>query len=423
MNFGGGVGVTFRSLRNRNYRLYALGMGISAIGTWMQRVAQAWLILELTGGSGSALGIITAMQFIPPLLFGLWGGVIADRHSKRRVLLVTQTAMGALALILGTLAVTGAVRIWHVYVLAFALGLCTLVDNPTRQSFIVELVEPADRANAIALDSAMMTLARIVGPAIAGVLIDIIGSGPVFLINALSFVAVILGLRLMREAQLHMAPRIPRGPGDLRAGLAYVRGRGDLVLVLVLVGFTAAFGMNPQITTVLMTRNVFHAGAGSFGLASTVFAVGAFAGALLAARGRRPGKRTVLGAALLFGVLEAGSSLLPTYASFVAVLAPTGMMLVIMNNATTVMMQLDVTAEIRGRVNGLFFLLFNGTTPIGAPVIGWLAQELGARAGLLTGGAVTILVTVTVAPLLTRHGYPDAARTPDLVPTPVRKHR
>jgi MFS family permease len=412
-----GFSAMFRSLRSRNYRLYASGMAISATGTWMQRIAQDWLVLDLTRGSGSALGITTALQFLPLLMFGLWGGVIADRYAKRRVIMVSQSALGVLALTLGIIAVTGAARIWEVYALAFALGLVTLVDNPTRRSFIVELVGPADLANAIALDSATLTSARIVGPAVAGVLIGLVGVGPVFLINGLSFAAVIVGLRLMREEELYSAPRASRTTGELRAGLAYVRGRRDLVHLLVLVGFVAAFGTNPQMTTALMTKKVFHGGAGSFGLASTALAVGSLAGALLAARGGNPTKRVMLGAAFLFGALETVTALLPTYASFVALLLPTGVMLIIFNNAAAAITQLEVIPEMRGRVSGLYITVFTGTTPIGAPLIGWLAEVFGARFGLLTGGVITMLATVATAPSLVRAAT-VTARTTEKTPGP-----
>jgi MFS family permease len=397
-----GLGGTFRSLRGRNYRLYASGMAISAIGTWMQRIAQDWLVLDLTKGSGSALGITTALQFLPLLLFGLWGGVIADRYVKRRVIMLSQTLLGVLALILGIFALTGAVSIWHVYVLAFALGLVTLVDIPTRQSFVVELVGPADCANAIALDSATATSARIIGPAVAGVLIELVGLGSVFLINGISFAAVILGLKLIREEELHTAPRPSRTDRQLRVGLAYVRGRRDLVLILVLVGFLAAFGMDPQIATALMTKKVFHGGAGSYGLASAALAVGSLAGALFAAWRGNPTKRVLLGAAFLFGALETVAALLPTYASFAVMLLPIGVALVVFGNTAIATIQLEVTPEMRGRVTSVYTIVFAGTTPIGAPVIGWLAQTLGARLGLLTSGVISILVTAATAPLLVR---------------------
>src|SRR4051812_16049360 len=284
----------FRSLRNRNYRLFAAGQVVSNTGTWMQRVAQDWLVLDLTHGSGAALGITTGLQFLPLLLFGLYGGVLADRFSKRRVLMITQAVMGGLALILGVLAITGTAQVWHVYALAFGLGVATVVDNPTRQTFAVEMVGPNDLSNAIALNSAIFNTARIVGPAIAGVLIAAIGTGPVFMVNAASFGAVLVGLYLMREDELYTKTRVPRAKGQLREGLRYVRGRRDLVMLLVVLLFVAAFGMNFQITTALMSREVFHSGASSFGLASTMLAVGAVFGSLLAARRKRPRMRLML---------------------------------------------------------------------------------------------------------------------------------
>ena len=247
----------------------------------MQRVAQDWLVLNLTHGSGTALGVTTGLQFLPLLLFSMWGGAIADRYPKRIILMITQAIVGGLALILGVLALTGEVRIWHVYVLAFALGLVTVVDNPTRQTFAVEMVGKADMPNAIALNSAVFNLGRIAGPAVAGLVISAVGTPAAFLVNAASYAAVIIGLKLMRPSDLHPAEPKPRAKGQLREALAYVRARPSLWTLMVLVFFVATFGMNFQVTNALMSRLVFHAGAGAFGLGSTVFAVGALAGALL----------------------------------------------------------------------------------------------------------------------------------------------
>ena len=273
----------FRSLHTRNYRLFAMGQVVSNSGTWMQRVAQDWLVLQLTHGSGTALGIATGLQFLP-MLASPWGGVIADRYSKRRMLMITQTAMGLLALILGVLAVTGAVHIWQVYVLAFGLGLTTLVDNPTRQAFVTEMVGHAHMPNAIALNSAIFNLARIAGPAAAGLVIGAVGTPTAFFVNAASYGAVLTSLKLMRPGELHPADRVPRTKGQLREGLRYVRARPDLLWPMVLIFFVATFGMNFQVTNALMSRQVFHTGATAFGVASAVFAVGALGGALLAAR-------------------------------------------------------------------------------------------------------------------------------------------
>jgi MFS family permease len=362
----------------------------------MQRVAQDWLVLDLTHNNAIALGITTGLQFLPLLLFGLWGGVIADRYDKRRVLMVTQTAMGLLAAVLGLLVLSGVAQVWQVYVLAFALGLATVVDNPTRQTFVFEMVGRADLPNAIALNSAIFNSARILGPAVAGVAIALLGTGPVFLVNAASFAAVLCGLAAMRESELHRAEPVARAKGQLREGLRYVRGRRDLVLILVLVGFVAAFGMNFQMTTALVSRGVFHTGASSFGLASTLLAVGALAGALLAARRSRPSRRLLPMAAMMFGLLEIATGFMPTFGSFLVLLVPTGMALLTFNTAANATMQLSVSPEMRGRVMGLYMLVFAGTTPLGAPVIGWFAEHLGPRAGLVGGGIVSTIATLVV---------------------------
>ncbi|MCW2913956.1 MAG: major facilitator superfamily 1 [Actinomycetia bacterium] len=390
----------FRSLRNRNYRLFATGQIVSNTGTWMQRVAQDWLVLELTHSSGTALGITTGLQFLPLLLFGLWGGVIADRYPKRRILMLTQVAMGALALILGVLAITGTAQVWHVYVLAFGLGLATVVDNPTRQTFVIEMVGKTDLPNAIALNSATFNGARILGPAVAGLLIAAMGTGPVFLVNAASFVAVLASLALMRESDLSLAEPVARAKGQLREGLRYARGRRDLVMVLILVGLVATFGMNFQITTALVAKEVFHRDAASFGLASTMLAVGALTGALLAARRIRTSRRLMLSAAVVFGMLEVATGLMPTYGLFLVVLVPTGIALMTFTTAANATMQFGIPPEMRGRVMGLYMLVFLGTNPFGAPIIGWLSETLGPRASIVLGGMVATLTTLTVVAVM-----------------------
>src|SRR3569833_1298293 len=390
----------FRSLRNRNYRLFSAGQVISNSGTWMQRVAQDWLVLSLTHGSGTALGITTGLQFLPLLLFGLYGGVLAARFPKRRVLMITQAAMGALALVLGVLALTGTAQVWHVYALAFGRGVATVVDNPTRQTFAVEMVGPNDLSNAIALNSAIFNTARIVGPAIAGVLIAAIGTGPVFMVNAASFGAVLVGLRVMRDDELYTRSRVPRAKGQLREGLRYVRERRDLVMLLIIVFFVAAFGMNFQMTTALMSREVFHSGASSFGLASTMLAVGAVCGSLLAARRMRPRMRLMLIAAAFFGVLEIVSGVMPNYNLFLVTLVPTGLALLTFNTTANAVMQLSVPDWMRGRVMGLYMLVFAGSSPIGAPLLGWLAEVFGPRSGLVIGGVVSLAAVLGVVAVM-----------------------
>ncbi|TMQ90801.1 MFS transporter [Actinomadura soli] len=399
----------FRSLRNRNYRLYAAGQVVSNTGTWMQRIAQDWLVLELAHGSGTALGITTGLQFLPMLLFGLWGGVIADRYPKRRVLMLAQASMGVLALVLGLLAVTGVAQVWHVYVLAFGLGLATVVDNPTRQSFVVEMVGRRDLPNAIALNSASFNGARLLGPAVAGVLIALIGTGPVFLVNAASFGAVLFGLYAMRGDELHPADPVKRAKGQLREGLRYVRGRRDLMLVLILIGFLAMFGMNFATTVALVAKEVFHTDASAFGLASSMLALGALTGALLAARRvTKPRLRFLVAVGLAFGALEVATGLMPTYWTFLALLVPTGVAMMTIMTAANATMQLSVAPEMRGRVMGLYMFVFLGTNPLGAPTIGWLAENFGARTGLVGGGLISVVAAAAVGVLAAR-GAPGEA--------------
>jgi MFS family permease len=390
----------FSSLRNRNYRLFAAGQVVSNTGTWMQRVAQDWLVLDLSHGSAAALGIVAGLQFLPLLLFSLWGGTIADRYAKRAILAVTQASMGVLALILGVLAITAAVRIWEVFALAFALGMLTAVDNPARQTFVVEMVGRADLPNAIALNSAIFNLGRIAGPALAGLIISLIGTPVAFIVNAASYGAVLLGLKLMRPADLHPADRRRKTKGQVREALAYVRARPAMWLPMVLVFFVATFGMNFTVTTALMSRLAFHTGAGAFGLASTVFAVGALAGALLAARRRWPGPRLLVLTAGLFGLLEVITGLMPTYWSFLALLVPTGLVLLTFTTSANSATQLGASPEIRGRVMGLYLLVFLGGAPVGAPLVGWLAELAGPRMGLIAGGAISAAAAGAVGILL-----------------------
>ena len=368
----------------------------------MQRVAQDWLVLDLTHGSGTALGITTGLQFLPLLLFSLWGGAIADRYPKRTILMITQAIAGGLALILGVLALTGTVQIWHVYALAFALGMVTVVDNPTRQTFAVEMVGRADMPNAIALNSAVFNLGRIAGPAAAGLVISAVGTPAAFLVNAASYAAVIVGLKLMRPAELNPARRTPRAKGQLRETLAYVRARPSLWSLMVLVFFVATFGMNFQVTNALMSRLVYHTGAGAFGLGSTVFAAGALAGALLAARRKHPGARLLLTTAFTFGALEVLSALMPSFWMFLAVLFPIGLVLLTFTTAANSATQLGTTAEMRGRVMGLYLLVFLGGAPLGSPLVGWAGQVFGPRVSLIAGGAISAAAAAVVALVLSR---------------------
>jgi MFS family permease len=387
---------TFRSLRVRNYRLFASGQIVSLTGTWMQRVAQDWLVLQLTH-SGVALGITTALQFLPMLLFGMYGGVLADRYPKRRLLLMTQVTSAVFAAILGVLEVSGAVQVWHVYLLAFLLGTSAAVDTPTRQAFVVELVGPADLPNAVGLNSANFNSARIIGPAIGGLLINAIGTGPVFLINAVSYVGPVIALLIMRDSELYRGKPVSRAKGQARAGLRYVRSRPELLMPIILVAIVGMFGLNFQMTLALIAQQTFHRDAGSYGVLSTALAFGCLIGALAAARRPRPRHRLLYGAAFAFGVLEFADAFVPSYWGLVVLLVPTGMAILTMTTSANSMCQLLSTPSMRGRVMALYVLVFLGGTPIGAPLIGVLASVLGPRSSLYIGGAVSALAAVGCA--------------------------
>jgi len=392
----------FRSLRVRNYRLYAGGQLVSLTGTWMQRVAQDWLVLELTN-SGTALGIVTALQFLPSLLFGLWGGLLADRYDKRKLLLATQTGLALVALILGVLDVTGIVQYWQVLVLALALGLVSAIDSPVRQSFVVEMVGPDDLTNAVGLNSTIFNSARILGPAVAGVMITAIGTGWAFVANGISSIAVLTGLALMRPAELRPSPAIDRIRGQLRAGLHYVRQRQDLLLTMVLVVVVGTFGLNFQITTALLAKQVFHRSATGYGLLSTALAVGACVGAVLATRRRtRPSLLFLLLAAMAFGLLEILAGSMPGFGATALMLVLVGLAMLTFTTAANSSVQLGVEATMRGRVMALYLMCFLGGTPIGAPIVGWVASTVGPRWGMIGGGLVCMAMAVGMALYLVR---------------------
>ncbi|MEJ7702469.1 MAG: MFS transporter [Geodermatophilaceae bacterium] len=371
----------------RNYRLFATGSLISNTGTWMQRVAQDWLVLELSNNSGVALGVVTALQFGPILLFGMYGGILADRYDKRKLLFATQAAMGVLALFLGVLDLINVVALWHVYVLATGLGIATALDTPIRQAFVSELVGPDRLPNAVGLNSSTFNAARLVGPGIAGLLIAAFSTAPVFLINAASFAFTLVALARMRPGELFTSDRVARGKGQLREALQYVRARPDLMLPMLLVFIVGTFGLNFQLTTALMAREVFELDAAAFGLLGSCVALGSLTGALLSTRRReRPRLRLLIGAALGFGVLEMIAGVMPTFASFAILLVPTGAAALTFIIAANSSVQLGTDATMRGRVMALYLLFFMGGAPIGAPIIGWLSENFGARSGIVLGG-------------------------------------
>jgi MFS family permease len=398
---------TFRSLHNHNYRLYAMGGVVSNTGTWMQRVAQDWLVVLLAVNDGTSLGITTGLQFLPALLLSPYAGLVADRVPKLRLLQVTQTVMALTALLLGVLAITGTVEVWHVYVLAFVFGTGSAFDAPARQSFVSEMVGPDDLTNAVGLNSASFNAARLAGPAIAGLLIGVFGGGVeatgwVILVNGLSYGAVLLALRAMVVADLHVVDRAPRNKGQIRAALRYLRGRPDLLLILCTVFFAGTFGLNFQMTSALMATQVFHKGATEYGLLGSIMAIGSLTGALLAARRTRIRLRLVVGAALTFGVVEIVAGLMPTYVAYAAVVPFLGLTALTMITAANTTMQLATAPGLRGRVMALYLMVFMGGTPLGSPFIGWIGEQFGARWTLLAGGGLTIIGVLAAVAVFTR---------------------
>jgi MFS family permease len=407
----------FASLRERNYQLYASGQIVSLIGVWMQRVAQDWLVLRLSGSSPMALGIAAALQFLPTLLLSLWAGVLADRMDKRRLLLVLEAGLGVCGLVLGLLDVTHVVQLWHVYAMCLILGCVSAVETPVRQSFVVEMVGRRQLTNAVALNSMTFNIARIVGPAIAGVMITMVGTGWVFLVNAATFAGVITGLVLMNPARLHRSAPVPAKRGQLLEGLRYVWGRPDLVVVMVLVFCVSTFGLSFYTTLAVMARNVFHRQADAYGLLSAMLAVGTLTGATLAARrstSGRPRLRVMLGGAAAFGALEMLVGVTPGFIAFGLALIPTGAAMLTFTTAANSTVQLGVSPTFRGRVMGLYMLVFLGGTPLGSPILGWLAQHYGGRAPIIVGGAVSLLAAVACGALL-------AWRSGLRLPVPLRR--
>ncbi len=371
-------------------------MVVSNIGTWMQRVAQDWLVLQLTAGSAAALGITTGLQFLPMLLTPL-GGLLADRVSKIKILRATQVALAVLALVQGALTLSGAVQVWHVYLLAFLLGVVNAVDTPSRQSLAAELVPIEDLPNAVSLNSASFQSARIVGPGVAGLLITLVGTGWVFVLNAFTFLGPLLALVRIRDAA---PPRSKaKDGGGLRAGLAYVRSRPDLQLVMGVVFFVGTFGLNFQMTMALMATEVYGKGAREFGLLGSIMAVGSLTGALLAARRGRVGYRFVVAAALLFGGVEILAGLMPSYHTFAIALVVVGLTALTLMTAANSYVQASADPGMRGRVMSIYLLVFMGGSPVGAPLIGWVAEHLGARWSIAGGGLITALGTIAVTAL------------------------
>ncbi|MFN2544202.1 MAG: MFS transporter [Actinomycetota bacterium] len=402
---------TFSSLKVRNYRLYFGGQLVSMTGTWMQWVAQAWLVLRLTG-SGFAIGAVTALQFLPMLLGGAYGGVLADRVDKRRLIVATQSTAGGLALLLGLLVVTGVVQLWMVFALAFALGVVTAVDNPARQAFVTEMVGREDVTNAVSLNSVLANATRVVGPAVAGFLIASVGIGVCFLINAASYIAVVASLLRMRRQDLEAVVPAERTPGQLREGLRYVRARPDLWLPLSLMVVVAAIGYNFSVVLPLLSRFTFHHGAAGYGVLFSVMSVGAVISGLTFATLGRTTARIAATAALAFGLLLMVAAVMPTFGAEMLAMVAVGGASTIFVAATNSLLQLRTDPAYRGRVVALFAIAFLGTTPIGAPLVGWIGGHFGPRMAFGFGALVSTAAALTALALLARVDRSQSPRYP-----------
>lgn len=393
----------FRSLRSFNYRVWAAGALVSNIGTWMQRAAQDWLVLtQLTNHSASAVGIVMALQFGPQLLLMPWSGLAADRFNQRRLLMATQATMGTLSLILGVLTVTGLVQLWHVYVFAFLFGCSAALDAPVRQTFVAELVGDADLSNAIALNSTSFNAARMIGPAVAGLVITSVGTGWAFLFNGVSFMAVLTSLSFLRRSELRPNARAHRAKGGITEGFRYVWSRADLRATLVMLFLIGTFGLNFPIFISTMAVGVFHTDARGFGLLSSVMAIGTMSGALLAASRERPRFGALMLGAAIFGLGCTLAALAPNYWLFAAALIVIGVAALTIMNTSNALMQLSTEPAMRGRVMALRLGVALGGTPIGAPIVGWVADHLGPRWALGVAAAAGFAAALVAVGLLWR---------------------
>jgi MFS family permease len=392
------LSTTFRSLRVRNYRLFATGQLIKLIGVWIMITAQDWLVLELSDDSATALGIVTALQFLPVLLLTLYGGKLADRYDKRMLLIVANVGYAVLAIMLAVLVATGVVQLWHVFAFAAALGVANAIETPVRQAFVSELVGTALLPNALSLSAATFNSARIIGPAVAGVAIATMGTGPVFLISTALAIAPVFTYGRMRAGDLHrevLPPLDERSQARIVDGLRYVWGRGDLLLPIAMMAVIGMLGFNFPVTLAALAKTGFQTGAASFGVFSTALAVGALGGALAGSwRKGRPSAYVVLGAAVAFGALETLTGFAGAFWLTALLLVPTGFFMIFFAQAANQRVQLGTDAAYRGRVMALYIMVFLGTTPVGAPLVGWLAEHVGPGASVWLGGVASLLTAL-----------------------------
>jgi MFS family permease len=405
------------SLRQRNYRLFFFGQLVSVAGTWMQTVAQSFVVLDLTH-SGTQLGLTSAARFLPMFVFGPLGGVFADRMDRRRVLYVTQTLSGLLAGVFAVTVGTHSIRLWIVYLLALALGFVNVFDNPARQSFISEMVSAGDLPNAVTLNSVAMNMARVLGAALGGVIAAAIGLALCFTINALSFGAVLVSLAAMRSSELFPAKRVSRQKKQVRQGLRYVRNTPELLMPLLMIAVIGTLAWEFQVSLPLMASKVFHGGAASYGVMASVMGGGAVVGGLISAARARPRARALCLAAIGWGIAILAAAVAPSFALELAALVFVGYGSITFNSLAKTTLQLAAKPEMRGRVMALWALAWLGSTPIGGPIVGWAGQAFGARLALVIGGVAALACGVLALPALARI---DRRPAPDTSPAPAAR--
>ena len=405
------------SLRQRNYRLFFFGQLVSVAGTWMQTVAQSFVVLDLTH-SGTQLGLTSAARFLPMFVFGPLGGVFADRMDRRRVLYVTQTLSGLLAGVFAVTVGTHSIRLWIVYLLALALGFVNVFDNPARQSFISEMVSAGDLPNAVTLNSVAMNMARVLGAALGGVIAAAIGLALCFTINALSFGAVLVSLAAMRSSELFPAKRVSRQKKQVRQGLRYVRNTPELLIPLLMIAVIGTLAWEFQVSLPLMASKVFHGGAASYGVMASVMGAGAVVGGLISAARARPRARALCLAAIGWGIAILAAAVAPSFVLELAALVFVGYGSITFNSLAKTTLQLAAKPEMRGRVMALWALAWLGSTPIGGPIVGWAGQAFGARWALVIGGVAALACGVLALPALTRI---DRRPVPDAPPAPAAR--
>lgn len=394
---------TLSSLRVPNFRLFTLSNVVAMSGTWMQRIAQDWLVLQLSG-SVTAVGVTVALQFAPMLLFGLYGGVLVDRYSKRKLLMITQGTTAVLSALLAALTLAGVIQVWHIFVIAFAVGLVTVVDNPTRQVFVNELVGPRHLRNAISVNSSVFQLGGLIGPAVAGVLLVAVGAGWAFAINAGTGIITVLTLAALSASQLVRSPAAPRGKGQLRQGVAYAAHKPAITWSIVMVAVLATFALTMPVLLASYANDVFHMGAAGYGLFNTLVAGGALAGAIASTRRRGVRLRTVVLAGGAWGVLQAFAGLMPSEIAFGVLLVALGFANLLFITAANSLIQMSSNLGIRGRVMSLYVLVLLGCQALGGPLMGWIVETFGAHAGMAISGGVPALFAAVIAIVLARRG-------------------